>query len=150
MLPAPRRLRRSAQFTSTVRRGRRAGSGRLVVHLAPGNSDLGASPDAPSADCPAVAGFVVSRAVGPAVVRNRVRRRLSHLVAERLDRLPAGSELVVRALPAAASTRSSGLAADLDRALDRLLATRRADSDAGPSEVGPASEVGPSDAGSSC
>jgi ribonuclease P protein component len=40
---------------------------------------------------PAKAGFVVSKAVGGAVLRNKVRRRLRHIVAERLDRLPAGS-----------------------------------------------------------
>jgi ribonuclease P protein component len=69
---------------------------------------------------PARAGFVVSKAVGPAVVRNRVKRRLRHLVAARLDRLPEGAVLVVRALPPAAGATGADLARDLDSALARL------------------------------
>ena len=49
-------------------------------------------------------GFVVSKAVGGAVVRNRVKRRLRHLVARELDATPAGRDVVVRALPAAGSS----------------------------------------------
>ena len=68
-------------------------------------------------------GFVVSRAVGGAVVRNRVRRRLRHLVRERLARLPAASVVVVRALPAAADASYDELRADLGRCLDRVAPT---------------------------
>ena len=67
------------------------------------------------------AGFVVGRAVGNSVVRHRTVRRLRHLVRDRLDRLPAGSILVVRALPAAADADSAALGRDLDAALARLL-----------------------------
>ena len=50
-------------------------------------------------------GFVVSKAVGGAVVRNRVKRRLRHLVAGELAGAPtAVRDVVVRALPAAASS----------------------------------------------
>jgi ribonuclease P protein component len=70
---------------------------------------------------PPRAGFVVSKAVGGAVVRNAVTRRLRALVAARLDRLPAGSAVVVRALPASAGTSSAVLAEDLDGCLDQLL-----------------------------
>jgi ribonuclease P protein component len=38
----------------------------------------------------------------------------------RLDRLPAGSAAVVRALPTAAGAGSAELAADVDRALSRV------------------------------
>lgn len=48
-------------------------------------------------------GFVVSKAVGGAVVRNRVERRLRHLVATELVGAPVGLDVVVRALPAAAT-----------------------------------------------
>jgi ribonuclease P protein component len=66
------------------------------------------------------AGFVVSKAVGNSVVRHRVTRRLRHLVSARLGTLPAGSSLVVRALPPAATASSAELGADLDAALRRL------------------------------
>jgi ribonuclease P protein component len=65
---------------------------------------------------------VVSKAVGSAVVRNKVKRRLRHLARERLTSLPGSAVLVVRALPAAAQSSYDDLAADLDRALVRLLA----------------------------
>jgi ribonuclease P protein component len=70
---------------------------------------------------PARVGFVVGRAVGNSVIRHRTVRRLRHLVRDRLDRLPAGSILVVRALPAAAGADSATLGRDLDAALARLL-----------------------------
>jgi ribonuclease P protein component len=54
------------------------------------------------------------------VVRNRVRRQLRHLMADRLDTLPAGASLVVRVLPSAAGSTASELAGDLDAALARL------------------------------
>ena len=64
-------------------------------------------------------GFVVSKAVGNAVVRNRVKRQLRHLTRERISVLPAGSLVVVRANPPAAV--ADNLAADLDSALASLL-----------------------------
>jgi len=59
------------------------------------------------------------------VVRNRVRRRLRHLVRERLDALPAGATLVVRALPKAAEAPYARLGADLDAAIAAALSARR-------------------------
>ncbi len=66
-------------------------------------------------------GFVVSRGVGGAVVRNLVRRRLRELIRARLDRLPEGL-LVVRATPQAAVASYAALGADIDRCLERLAA----------------------------
>jgi ribonuclease P protein component len=66
-------------------------------------------------------GFVVSRAVGNAVVRNRVKRRLRHLVREHLASLPGSAVLVVRALPAATTASSLELGADLARCLKRAM-----------------------------
>ena len=66
-------------------------------------------------------GFVVSKAVGPAVVRGRVKRRLRAVLSSRLDVLPADGLLVVRALPAAAAATSAELAACVDQVLARLV-----------------------------
>lgn len=66
-------------------------------------------------------GFVVSKAVGNAVTRNRVKRRLRHLVAAALPTLPGGVELVVRALPPAAS-QPERVVHDLEGALQAAMA----------------------------
>jgi ribonuclease P protein component len=111
MLPAHNRMRRRQEFTLAVRRGKRAGRPRLVAHLLVADESEG-NP---------LVGFIVSKAVGNAVVRNRVQRRLRHLARDRVDRLPRGSLLVVRANPQAADAPSTDLATDFDSALDRLL-----------------------------
>nr|WP_223183763.1 MULTISPECIES: ribonuclease P protein component [unclassified Streptomyces] len=117
-MPTENRLRRREDFATAVRRGRRAGRPLLVVHLRSGATD----PHTPGENAPPTrAGFVVSKAVGGAVVRNQVKRRLRHLVRDRLTELPAGSLVVVRALPGAGDADHTQLARDLDAALQRLL-----------------------------
>ena len=66
---------------------------------------------------------MVSKAVGPAVTRNLVKRRLRHLCRDRIGVLPTGSMLVVRALPAAADASYEELARELDRCLRHVSAT---------------------------
>ncbi|MFI0410257.1 ribonuclease P protein component [Actinomadura sp. 3N508] len=112
-------MRRRDDFTLAVRRGRRAGRPTVVAHLLqpaePADQGTGRSA------APPLVGFIVARTVGNAVVRNTTRRRLRHLMRPQLDRLPAGSLLVVRANPSAGTARPDELAADLESALDRLL-----------------------------
>jgi ribonuclease P protein component len=115
MLPAAHRLRRSTDFAGTVRGGRRASRGCVVVHFIPPAS-ADAAPASPGSQ-PAKAGFVVSKAVGGAVTRNKVKRRLRHIVASRLGELPPGCSLVVRAMPSAALAGYSAMAKDFDDAL---------------------------------
>lgn len=93
----------------------------LVVHARP------ASP-------PTRVGFVVPKAVGNAVTRNRVKRRLRHLAAGQLTSMTVPLQVVVRAMPAA-SAHSSRLADDfasawavsLKRLRDRAAASSRKD-----------------------
>jgi ribonuclease P protein component len=122
VLPSESRVRRGEEFARAIRAGRRSGRACLVAHLATANGPEGSAAAIEEARTghPARAGFVVSKAVGNAVVRNRVRRRLQHLVAARLGTLPAGSILVVRALPPAAEADSALLGRELDAALERL------------------------------
>src|SRR5206468_4230236 len=101
------RLHRRAEFRIATRQGRRVSAPGLVLHA---HLDDDAAPQV---------GFVVARTVGPAVTRNQVRRRLQHLIAARLDRLPAGARLVVRATPAAAGRSSAVLGDALDDALTK-------------------------------
>jgi ribonuclease P protein component len=93
----------------------------VVVHL-----DVPADPQEALSGGPArgvtVIGFVVTKSIGPAVARNRVKRKLRHLMRSRVDHLPAGTRLVVRALPSSVSRPYAGFAADLDRALSQASA----------------------------
>ncbi len=66
----------------------------------------------------------MSRAVGNAVVRNRVKRRLRALIADALP-LPEGVDLVVRANPAAATATFDDLRAALDRCVSQAVAKGR-------------------------
>ena len=111
MLSAAHRLTDGESFRRAVRSGRRAGSATVVVHLDPESE----------ATTPRV-GFVVSRAVGNSVTRNRVQRRLRHLAREHVSSLPGAAVLVVRALPAAAGASYAELGADLSRCLSRAVA----------------------------
>ena len=90
----------------------RAAGPLLVLHLTDSNVDKATS-------VPPKVGFVVAKSVGRAVTRNQVKRRLRHLMRERIGSLPSGSRLVVRALPASAEATSGDLAAELDRCLVR-------------------------------
>jgi ribonuclease P protein component len=116
MLPQQSRMRRPDDFRRVLRAGRRAGGSVVAGHL------LLVGSDGPvrSGD-PAKVGFIVSRAVGSAVVRNRVKRRLRERMRRRVASLPGGCLLVLRAYPAAASARQEDLAADLDLVIGRLL-----------------------------
>lgn len=113
MLPPAARLTKPAEFAAVLRLGRRTGTRHVAVHLLETGSSM-----------PARAGFVVSSKVGNSVVRHRVTRRLRAQVRPVLGGLAAGTQLVVRAFPAAAAASSAALGRDIrigvERARSRL------------------------------
>ncbi|MFB9618528.1 ribonuclease P protein component [Brooklawnia cerclae] len=113
MLPASARMRSSAAFDQAVRGGVRCGRPTVVVHARVTAGENGAK-------APAQVGFIVSKKVGNAVTRNRVKRRLRHLVRAELPGTADGALVVVRALPASA-TEPTRLAADLSAAWHSCL-----------------------------
>ena len=114
MLPVGSRLRGAPEFAAVIRSGRRAGTRHLVVHVLGGVREV--SPRA---------GFVVSAKVGNSVVRHRVTRRLRPLVRDHLSSLAPGTDVVIRALPAAATATSAELAADLQSGLSAAQRPRQ-------------------------
>jgi ribonuclease P protein component len=86
------RLSRSAEFERAYRQGRSHGNRHFVVYAFPRG---GASEDE------ARLGLSVSRKVGGAVERNRVKRLLREAFAAEAKVVPPGHDLVVVARPAA-------------------------------------------------
>ena len=88
-----------------MRQGARAGRRTVVVYVAL------------TGDARRMAGFAVSKAVGGAVIRNRVKRRLRAITRAHLGTLPEGVAVVVRALPDSAQASFTSLEADVTGAM---------------------------------
>ena len=88
MLARANRVTRPGDFRMTVRRGRRVATPSAVLHI------LDRGPAEPSRF-----GFIVTKSVGGAVTRNRVRRRLRAVCSDILPGVATGVDVVVRALP---------------------------------------------------
>ncbi|MEX1217773.1 MAG: ribonuclease P protein component [Acidimicrobiales bacterium] len=110
------RVRDRRTFQELRRRGRRVRSGTVVVTML--------TPTPETIDEPPKVAFAVSRNVGTAVVRNRLRRQvrsyLTELRAANPARFPSGSWLFALQ-PAAAEVDRSALITDVETCIDRLV-----------------------------
>ena len=93
--PKRRRLSRSAEFERVYRQGRSKANRYLVLYAFPRGEEQeqGADPDGPRL------GLSVSRRVGGAVDRTKVKRVLREAFWAEAERLPHGSDYVVVARP---------------------------------------------------
>jgi ribonuclease P protein component len=95
------RLSRSRDFDTVYRRGQSVSSRYLVLHWFPREEDPEGTPRL---------GLAVPRAVGSAVVRNRVKRLLREAWTSRLASVPPGQDYVLAARPGLAeSAEARGL-----------------------------------------
>ncbi|MGO4595835.1 ribonuclease P protein component [Leifsonia sp. 2TAF2] len=114
MLAKANRITRGADYRAAVRRGARFTGANTVTYIRP-------NPDSSVVRF----GFIVSKAVGNAVGRNLVRRRLKAAAYELLPQYSAatdgesGMDVVVRALPASAQAPWASLHEELLRASAR-------------------------------
>ncbi len=106
-LPAQARLRRRREFDFVFREGRKLAGPAFVCYVA-------RQPEAPVR-----LGMAVSRKVGNAVVRNRVKRHIRAFFRQNRTKLPQGTQLVVVARPRAATFGNGRESAE---ALQRMLA----------------------------
>ena len=104
MLPAQYRMRRSADFSHTVKHGVRASQPDIVVH---------ASRTAVCVDESPRVGFIVAKSVGGAVDRHRVARRLRHAARGVMAELEPADRIVIRALPSSKDAESARLGAQM-------------------------------------
>jgi ribonuclease P protein component len=105
-------MTRSAEFGATVKQGVRVAQPDLVIH---------ARRESSVADGPRI-GFVVSKAVGNAVDRHRVARRLRHASRGALADLGPADTLVIRALPSSRFAVSSRLEHEITSGVRRAHA----------------------------
>lgn len=111
MLARPNRITRGSDYKAIVRRGHRCAGAHTVTYV-------GRAGDSPVARF----GFIVSRQVGSAVVRNTVRRRLKAVCAQALATVRPDVDVVVRALPSAATADFAELRDEVVRCLERRAA----------------------------
>ena len=110
--PRRGRLSRSAEFERAYRQGRSHGNRHFVVYAFPRGED--GTPESRL-------GLSVSRKVGGAVDRNRVKRLLREAFAAEADAVPAGHDVVVVARPAARELAEREGLAGVRGALRELL-----------------------------
>ncbi|RAZ32673.1 ribonuclease P protein component [Microbacterium sp. SMR1] len=111
MLARGNRITRGADYKAVVRGGARCAGAHTVTYVV----STGAS-RAPRF------GFIVSKQVGSAVVRNTVRRRLKAVCAQALPDVREGADIVIRALPSAARSDFADLRDEVERCLLRRAA----------------------------
>ncbi|MCS4535488.1 ribonuclease P protein component [Corynebacterium sp. HS2168-gen11] len=121
MLPSQHKITNSEEFKFTIRKGIRAGGGTVVVYV----QDAGASVADPVLSRPPKIGLVVSKAIGNAVTRHAVSRKLRHIMAAEIPTLADNDLVVIRALPPAATASTDQLQHDIQRALEKIHHKRR-------------------------
>jgi ribonuclease P protein component len=114
--PQRRRLSRSAEFERVYRQGRSKGNRFLVLYAFPRESDDGRRAE----EGPRL-GLSVSRRVGGAVGRARVKRVLREAFWAEAPRLPAGSDYVVVARSEALGLAERDGTAGMRTALSELV-----------------------------
>jgi len=105
------RLSRSRDFDAVYRHGRSVSTRFLTLWWYPREEPIGD---------PRL-GFAVPKAVGNAVVRNRIKRQLREVWRERLERVPAGRDYVLIAKPGLSEAIEANGFAWLGERVDEVL-----------------------------
>ncbi len=97
-LPRTARVRRRPEYLEIQNRGRRVGGAHLLLFALPGSGRLG---------------ITVSKKVGCAVERNRVKRWIRECFRRTREKFPGSLDLVVVARPGAAEARHDSICQEL-------------------------------------
>ena len=106
--PREARLVRRGEFDAVYRAGKRFSGSHFTVFVRPNELALSRF------------GFSIKKALGGAVVRNRIRRRLREIVRCHRQEIPAGWDIVIHPKSSVAKAPFPALAEDLLRSLKKL------------------------------
>lgn len=111
------RITRGDDYRRIVRTGHRVGDANCIVHAVFRSES--------EAEAPARFGFIVSKAVGNAVQRNLVRRRLKTIADRQIRAGLAATDIVIRALPESLNAPFAELEIEVSRSIVRLQRKHR-------------------------
>ena len=97
-------MRSSREIREVVSAGKRVGNSSATLHFLPSDTNQFA--------------IIVSKAVGSAVERNLVKRRIRSILSS-MEAQPSGIKAAVRVKPAAAAASYQNLAADITELIER-------------------------------
>ncbi|MGA1627374.1 MAG: ribonuclease P protein component [Aquiluna sp.] len=106
LLPRENRLRSSREIREVVSAGKRVGNSSATLHFLPSETSQFA--------------IIVSKAVGSAVERNLVKRRIRSILAS-LEAGPLNIKAAVRVKPGVAAASYQTLAADITDLIERAV-----------------------------
>ena len=106
--PREARLVRRSEYDAVYRAGKRRSSSHFTIFVRANELPLSRF------------GFSIKKALGGAVVRNRIRRRLREMVRCHRQEIPAGWDIVIHPKSSVAKAPFPALAEDLLRALKKL------------------------------
>lgn len=108
-LPKEKRILRSAEFKKIYQTGVRVTFRHFAAFCLA----------APELDGPTRFGFTLPRAIGSAVTRNRIRRRVREAVRTLSDKIPSGWAIVINPRRSALEAPFSELSGDVSRLIER-------------------------------
>lgn len=106
--PREARLVRKGDFDRVYHAGKRVSSSHFTVFVRPNELALNRF------------GFSIKKALGSAVVRNRIRRRLREMVRGHRQEIPSGWDMVIHPKSSVAKAPFAALTEDLLRLLRKL------------------------------
>jgi ribonuclease P protein component len=109
LLPASKRIRRSSEFRAIYERGVRMTSRYFAAFCLQLDGDA----------VPSRFGFTVPRAIGKAVLRNRVKRRMREAVRTQLDRIANNRAIVFNPRRTVLDAPFEDLCREIGRVFDR-------------------------------
>ena len=107
------RVTRGEDYRQVVRKGNRVGGAFCITYAVPRSTTA-------SEVAPARFGYIISKAVGNAVTRNLLRRRMKFVTDELIREGVTGADIVFRALPKASTASFAEMRREMRRAVTKM------------------------------